>query len=310
MHNLEVNFDKILTIAKDLLAKRLNKFENLCCYRHKPKMSDLGIIAMSICAEALGVDSENHLYSKLKSDYPSLYCKLPHRTNYNRRRRRLVDEIDHISVQISDLLNKDCKTFLIDSMPVPICRHVRSKALKIMKEDPDLLPKAGYSAIDKRYYTGYKLHVVESEYGVIQSFSLSSANVHDVKLLDDLSQNFIEKCTLIGDKGYITKQGQLRLFETREIELLTAPRCNQQKEQKWTWVHRKKRKRIETTFSQFCDQFMIKRNYAKKVNGLYTRIVSKIAAFTMLQYINSLNNKPLNHINMLWHFNRTTGRRL
>jgi hypothetical protein len=132
MHNLETNFYKISAIARDLMAKRLNKFENLYCYRHKPKMSDLGIMALSISAEALGIDSENYLYSKLKSDYPALFCRLPHRTNrratpYNRRRRRLVNQIDQISNYISDLINKDCTTYLIDSMPVPICRQVRSR---------------------------------------------------------------------------------------------------------------------------------------------------------------------------------------
>lgn len=296
MHNLEANFYKISSIAKGLLAKRLNKFENLFNYKHRPKLSDLGIMALSILGEAIGIDSENYLYGKLKSDYPELFYKLPHRSNYNRRRRRLVDEIDQLSSQISEFINQGCTTFLIDSMPLPICRQVRAKGLKIMREDPDLLPKTGYSAIDKQYFTGYKLHALESESGVIQSFCLTSANVHDVKLLKNLSQDFIEKCTLIGDKGYITKQGQLQLFETHQIELLTPPRRNQIEKQKWTWLHRKKRKRIETSFSQFCDQFMIKRNYAKKVSGLYARIVTKIAAFTVLQYINLINNRPLNHL--------------
>lgn len=296
MHNLETNFYKILAIAREILAKKLNKFDNLYFYRHKPKMSDLGIMALSISAEAIGVDSENYLYGKLKSDYPLLYNQLPHRTNYNRRRRRLAEHIDQISSMISDLISKDCTTYLIDSMPVPICRHARSKSLKIMKEDLSLLPRMGYSAVDKRYFMGYKLHLLESENGVIQSFFLTSANVHDVKLLKDLSNGFIEKCTLIGDKGYITKQGQLQLFESHQIDLVTPPKRNQHTEQEWTWLHRKKRKRIETSFSQFCDQFMMKRNYAKKVSGLYARIVSKIGAFTVLQYINSLNNRPLNHL--------------
>ena len=296
MHNLETNFYKISQIARDLLSNRLNKYENLFFYPNQPKLSDLGIMALSILAEAIGVDSENYLYSKLKSDYPALFCQLPHRTNYNRRRRQLVNEIDELSGKVAEMLNKDCTTYLIDSMPIPVCRHVRAKGLKIMKEDPDLLPKTGYSAIDKQYFTGYKLHLLESENGVIHSFAISSANVHDVRLLNNLAEGFIKNCTLLGDKGYITKQGQLQLFEQHKIELLTPARSNQPDKKNWNWTHRKKRKAIETSFSQFCDQFMMKRNYAKKVSGFYARIVSKIAAFTLLQYINVLNNKPLNQI--------------
>ncbi len=41
---------------------------------------------------------------------------------------------------------------------------------------------------------------------------------------------------------------------------------------------------------------MLKRNYAKSFNGLRTRIMAKVAAVTVLQHINHLNAKPLNHI--------------
>ncbi len=39
-------------------------------------------------------------------------------------------------------------------------------------------------------------------------------------------------------------------------------------------------------FSQLCDQFMIRRNYAKSFNGFKTRILSKITTLTVIQYIN------------------------
>jgi len=46
------------------------------------------------------------------------------------------------------------------------------------------------------------------------------------------------------------------------------------------------RKRIEKLFSQLCDQFMIRRNYAKSFDGFRTRILAKITALTSIQYIN------------------------
>jgi hypothetical protein len=48
---------------------------------------------------------------------------------------------------------------------------------------------------------------------------------------------------------------------------------------------KKKRKRIATLFSQLCDQFMIRRNYAKTFSGFKTRIISKITSLTVIQYI-------------------------
>ncbi len=52
------------------------------------------------------------------------------------------------------------------------------------------------------------------------------------------------------------------------------------------YIFRKSRKRIETLFSQLCDQFMIRRNYAKSFNGFKIRTLSKITALTVIQYIN------------------------
>ncbi|MBI2730203.1 MAG: IS982 family transposase, partial [Sphingobacteriales bacterium] len=52
------------------------------------------------------------------------------------------------------------------------------------------------------------------------------------------------------------------------------------------FLFRKSRIRIETLFSQLCDQMMLRRNYAKSLTGLKTRLISKIAAVTLLQWIN------------------------
>ena len=58
----------------------------------------------------------------------------------------------------------------------------------------------------------------------------------------------------------------------------------------------KQEKRVETLFSQLGDQFMVCRNYAKQQVGLFARIISKVSAMTVLQYINFINNKPIGRI--------------
>ncbi|MDD5582680.1 MAG: hypothetical protein PHS99_05665 [Candidatus Marinimicrobia bacterium] len=75
-------------------------------------------------------------------------------------------------------------------------------------------------------------------------------------------------------------------------------RSNQKNYRKQPALFRKVRKQIETLFSQLVDQFVIRVNYAKTFVGLATRILSKVTAFTFLQFLNSINNKSLNHISM------------
>ena len=41
---------------------------------------------------------------------------------------------------------------------------------------------------------------------------------------------------------------------------------------------------------------MIIRNYAKNTDGLFTRIVGKISALTILQYIDYKNERPIGRV--------------
>ena len=103
-------------------------------------------------------------------------------------------------------------------------------------------------------------------------------------------------CSIYGDKGYIGADVQLDLFETAHIKL-ECPYRHNQKDRKPTFVPlAKARKRIETLFSQLTDQFLVIRNYAKITNGLFARIIGKISALTILQYVNFINNRPIGRI--------------
>ena len=102
---------------------------------------------------------------------------------------------------------------------------------------------------------------------------------------------------LLGDRGYLSATQQLDLFESANIKLETPMRKNQKGYKKQPYIFRKSRKRIETLFSQLCDQFMIRRNYAKSFKGFKTRILAKIAALTLVQFINKfIFDRPINNI--------------
>lgn len=68
-------------------------------------------------------------------------------------------------------------------------------------------------------------------------------------------------------KGYLSADYQLNLFTSSQIKLEVPMRVNQHNYEKQLYLFRKTRKRIEKLFSQLCDQFMIRRNYAKSFDG-------------------------------------------
>ena len=97
----------------------------------------------------------------------------------------------------------------------------------------------------------------------------------------------------------VTKGGadvQLDLFETAHIRLECSYRLNQKDWKPTFMLFTKARKRIETIFSQLTDQFLVIWNYVKITNGLFARIIGKISALTILQYVNFINDKPIGRI--------------
>ena len=296
MHNLKTNFDKIYRIVKSSLSDKLDNTDNLQFYPRLPKMNDCSIIALSICQESLGIDSENYLWSKLSNDYGDDFPMLIDRSNFNRRRRRLQMFVHEVTRGLAKKLVEGEDVFIIDSIAIPVCKIAREKRCKFGRESFEASPDKGYSAVSKSYYYGYKLHLVTSVTGVFYSMDLTKASVHDVLYLKEVKQSGMKNATLIGDKGYLSGQVQLDLFHYSNIKLETPKRSNQKEHNEWHPIFRKSRKRIETLFSQLCDQMMLKRNYAKTINGLNTRLISKIAAVTILQYINYQQNKPINHL--------------
>ena len=292
MHNFISNYDKIYQVLKHLSPENLLSYQ-----RRKPKLSDLGLISINLTAEYLGCDSENDLFRKLP---PELLSKIE-RSVYNRRKRRLFQHIESIRCMLSNAFNEFEDCFIVDSMPLEVCKESRGNRSKICKEHTNCSPNKGYCASQNSRYYGYKLHAICSVKGVFKSIDISPASVHDVNYLKDIKYQ-LKDCTLIGDRGYLSAKYQLDLFETANIKLNIPMRNNQVNYRKQPYVFRKSRKRIETLFSQLCDQFMIRRNYAKSFQGFKTRILSKITALTLIQYINkfifdrNINNIKINII--------------
>ncbi len=295
MHNLKTNFDKFFNITKSVFKDRLNQSDNFFFYPNRPKLSDCEIIALSITGESLGIDSESYFWGKLKFDHKEDFPGLIDRSNFNRRRKHLYPFIEKLNQYLADRLNECEDVYLVDSIPVPVCKIAREKQSKICKEDFETSPDKGYSAVSKSYYYGYKLHLVTSVRGIFHSMDITKASVHDVHYLSNVKISELSSCTLIADKGYLSGAYQLDLFNSCQINLQTPKRANQEREP-YPAIYKRMRKRIETLFAQLCDQFMLKRNYAKTILGLSVRILSKITAVTLLQYINSKNDKPINHL--------------
>lgn len=296
MHNIKTNFDKILMVIKDILGGEINEKGNYVRRGTIPRFSDIEVIALSLTAECLSIDSENLLFSKLSKEYRAEFKNLISRRQYNDRRKLLFEKTERVRKLLSERLNSQADVFAIDSMPLEICKIAREGRNKMGKECERHSPDKGYCASQKKYFFGYKLHSVCSAAGVIESLDLTKASVHDVHYLRDVKE-LLQNCIITGDKGYISKEQQIDLFETAHIQLEVPLRSNQKDGKPLIRILKKVRKRIETLFSQLCDQFMIQRNYAKSFRGFKSRILAKVTGLTILQFLNKfIYNQPVSRV--------------
>ena len=296
MHNIKANFDIIFDICKSIFKDDVLDDDNFHRYPNKPKMSDLQLVALSLTAESLSIDSENHLFNKLKHEYFDDFFILIDRRNYNRRRKKLSGYISDIGSRVNKFIEPNCAKFIVDSMPLSICKNARKIRTTICKDDPDCLPATGYHAISKAYYYGFKMHIITTIEGVPVTVAITPANMADIDFLKFDEIIDLSDCQLLGDKGYISEPIQMSLFETKSIQLVTPLRSNMKGQTMWSKSSAYHRKKIETKISQLDDQFMVKRNYAKTSAGLITRLVCKTGAVAVLQFINFSKQKSLNKL--------------
>ncbi len=290
MNNFIQSYEIILHQLKELQINAI-LFKQI----RQPKLSNIELVAMNFTAEYMGIDSECQLFRTIESSFLE---PLIERSVYNRRRRKLFPLIENIRLQLSSLFNEFEDYYVVDSMPLEVCKTARASRSKICKEEEFCFPDKGFCASQNFYYYGYKLHGICSVSGVFQSLDITPASVHDIHYLKDIRHQ-LSDCVLLADMGYLSASIQLNLFETANINLQTPKRKNQMDFQKQPYIFRKSRKRIETLFSQLCDQFMIRRNYAKSFDGFRTRILSKISSLTMIQYLNKfVFDRPINNLKL------------
>ena len=143
MHNLYVIFGKFLDICKQFADNLVNERGNQPRPGVVPRFSDLEVIALSLTAESVGIDSENYLFSKM-SEYRKEMPNLISRRQFNDRRKQTAELCKLIREKIANHIDGGEEYFCIDSKPIEVCRTARGKRCKMGKTDFEKAPSFGY----------------------------------------------------------------------------------------------------------------------------------------------------------------------
>jgi hypothetical protein len=105
----------------------------------------------------------------------------------------------------------------VDSTILTVCHARRIHSHRVFKH----MAKRGKTSTG--WFYGFKLHLIINEVGEILAYMLSAGNVDDRIPVPELSKDIFGK--LFGDKGYISQELFLKLYE-KGIEIITKLKRN------------------------------------------------------------------------------------
>jgi hypothetical protein len=160
----------------------------------------------------------------------------------------------------------------------------RAKGSKLFKGIANYGKKLG----NQTFY-GFKLHVKINSIGMIQSFDLTAANVHDIHMVKDLTDG--NAGLLLGDRAYVSESLKTELLDSQGLELSVPTKYGQHSELKRV---RKRVRRLNETVGSQLTNLHIKKLWARDLWHLTNRICRKILAhtFCVLSFLRE-NIKPL-----------------
>ena len=148
-----------------------------------PSLSDSEVITIAIVGELFGMDVEIRWYTFVKQFYHHFFPHLNERSRFNRRRRDLSKVINLLRARLSEtLLDPNDPWRIIDSFPVVIANWGRRSRVRVARD------KGGFGIVASKqvHFFGFRLHLLTTLKGLVDTFVLAPANASDITLAPEV----------------------------------------------------------------------------------------------------------------------------
>jgi hypothetical protein len=197
-------------------------------------------------------------------------------SRFNRRAHALADWL----LLLLDALGVLCargEAFIIDSMPVPVCRRVRAgRCRKVRGRD-----YCGWCAAKRERFFGWRLHLVCTPTGVPVAFDLLPASLHDLTPIHELTVGLPAGASVYGDKAYNSTKDEATILAQTGVRLVPIRRANMAsnswEEVEGLWRYRKG---IESVNSQMA-AWGIQRLHARTNAGFMLKVHATLLAVAL-----------------------------
>jgi hypothetical protein len=242
------------------------------------KISDSEVLFLGY----LAISDFNGNYKK--AHHYIMEMKLITKIEYSRFIRRLnnlenvIEELFYFLSQLFIKIN-DSQIYSVDSFPVELCQIQREKSSKLWIDSS----LKGYNASKRKYFYGFKVHMVITTNKEPVSVYISEGKVHDIEASYKVIPTLPKGSIVIGDKGYIS--GKLEDFLDKLGIKLSALKRKNMKQDPYHRVKQKIRKGVETVFSVITSKFgkVIK---ATSIRGFLVKLKLFILAYSIDRVLN------------------------
>jgi len=114
------------------------------------------------------------------------------------------------------------EAFVIDSLPVPVCRRARAGRCRKVRGRA----YCGYCAAKEGKFFGWRLHLIVTPQGVPASFDLLPASLHDLTPVHELAERSPAGTWLYGDKGDNSAEDEALLEGETGVRLVPIRKAN------------------------------------------------------------------------------------
>ena len=242
--------------------------------------SDSEVLTLMLAQDLVPFPGEAQFLGYVRANHRDLFPRLLTQSQFNRRSRGLRLELEcfrrEVLARLGVLREVD---FLLDTKPVPVLGYKRSKART------DFAGSAAYGVCPGRglKYYGYKLVALVTPQGIPAVYDLVPADLHDRPAAEAVVVH-VRGCDLLGDKAFLSADGQAWLAARTGNRLYTPKKANQLQRQAPAferWLH-STRQRIEGAFHELQNTGRnLERLRAKTLVGLCTRVCAKLASHAL-----------------------------
>ena len=207
-------------------------------------------------------------------------CLLPHKSNFIRQLNKLSEKIMAIFIAFGQTLkelNTSCE-YIIDSFPVAVCRNIRIKRGKLLKNKA----YRGYNHSKREYFYGFKVMLVTTTGGIPVEYFIVAGSVHDLTAFKSMNLGLSTGSRLYADSAFIDYLMEDNLWELDRIKLMAERKSNSKRKDSAAVAYIKKtmRKQIENTFSGITNWFP-RKIHAVTAKGFLLKVFLFVFAYSL-----------------------------